>query len=64
VVVPSSDVLAGPGEPGYVAWTPDGKRLLFSGRSGRIHDYGLGEKASAETEQPASYSFAVVQGGP
>ena len=34
--------------------------VLFSGSSGRIHDYRPGRTVSSATEQPASASFTVV----
>ncbi|HYR61310.1 MAG TPA: hypothetical protein VET24_01545, partial [Actinomycetota bacterium] len=46
------------------AWTPDGAHVLFSGSSGRIHEYIPGRTASYPTEQPASSSFTVVQNAP
>jgi hypothetical protein len=61
VLVPQGDVgLTLKGPPLSVVWTPDGTQVLFSGSSGRIHDYRLGRTASAATEQPASASFTVV----
>ena len=59
--VPQADVdWARNGPPLSVAWTPDGAHVLFSGSSGKIHDYPIGSTASAATEQPASASFTVV----
>jgi hypothetical protein len=61
VLVPQGDVgLTLKGPPLSVVWTPDGTQVLFSGSSGRIHDYRLGDTASSATEQPASASFTVV----
>ena len=60
-LVPQADVdWARNGPPLSVVWTPDGAHVLFSGSSGKIHDYLLGSTASAATEQPASASFTVV----
>jgi hypothetical protein len=61
VLVPQGDVpLVVKGPPLTAVWTPDGTHVLFSGDSGRIHDYRLGQTASYPTEQPASESFTVV----
>jgi hypothetical protein len=61
VLVPQGDVgLTLKGPPLSVVWTPDGTHVLFSGSSGRIHDYRPGHTASSATEQPASASFTVV----
>jgi hypothetical protein len=61
VLVPQADVdWARTGPPLSVVWTPDGAHVLFSGSSGRIHDYRVGATTSGATEQPASASFTVV----
>jgi len=61
VLVPQADVdWARNGPPLSVVWTPDGAHVLFSGSSGRIHDYRVGGTTSSATEQPASASFTVV----
>jgi hypothetical protein len=61
VLVPQGDVGLTPKGPRLgVVWTPDGAHVLFSGSSGRIHDYRPGRTASSATEQPASASFTVV----
>jgi hypothetical protein len=59
VLVPQSEVVPGRSAPGHVVWTPDGKHVLFSGGSGFIEDYGLGNPACYATEAPASYAFTV-----
>jgi hypothetical protein len=61
VLVPQADVdWARNGPPLSVVWTPDGAHVLFSGSSGKIHDYPVGGTTSGATEQPASASFTVV----
>ena len=61
VLVPQADIdWARNGPPLSVVWTPDGAHILFSGSSGRIHDYRVGATTSGATEQPASASFTVV----
>jgi hypothetical protein len=61
VLVPQGDVgMTSKSAPLGVVWTPDGTHVLFSGSSGRIHDYRPGRTASSATEQPASASFTVV----
>jgi hypothetical protein len=62
VLVPQGDVgmTSKSAAPLSVVWTPDGSHVLFSGSSGRIHDYRPGHTASSATEQPASASFTVM----
>jgi hypothetical protein len=41
-------------------WTSDDAHVLFSGPSGRVHDYRPGDEASFATQQPASVNFTVL----
>jgi len=59
-VVAQSDVPVANGVPESAVWTADGAHVLFSGPSGRVHDYRPGDAASFATDQPASASFTVV----